>query len=64
MSTTADAPQSEEEKVVGWRLHTLIEAGYPMALAEEVARSDADLHCAVELVESGCEYATAAKILL
>ena len=47
-----------------WRLHVLIEAGYPLPLAEKLAASEADLHTAVELVEQGCEPATAAEILL
>jgi hypothetical protein len=43
----------------------LIEAGYPLQLAERLAASDADLHLAVELVSSrGCAYETAAEILL
>ena len=56
--------QSEREKVAGWRLHVLIEAGYPLPLAERLAQSDADLHTAVELVRKGCEPLTAAEILL
>jgi hypothetical protein len=43
----------------------LIEAGYPLSLAERLAASDADLHLAVELVRSrGCAHETAAEILL
>ena len=68
MSETTDTieieAQSERSKVEGWRLHVLIEAGYPLPLAERLAASDADLHRAVALVESGCEYTTAAEILL
>ncbi|MDX6397278.1 MAG: hypothetical protein QOJ43_686 [Gaiellaceae bacterium] len=56
---------SERAKVESWRLHVLIEAGYPLPLAEKVAAAlDADLHEAVELVRSGCEPRTAAEILL
>jgi hypothetical protein len=54
----------ERAKVESWRLHVLIEAGYPVALAEQLAGSEADLHEAVELVESGCRPETAAEILL
>jgi hypothetical protein len=54
----------ERAKVQGWRLHVLIEAGYPLPLAEKLADSDADLHNAVELVASGCAHETAARILL
>lgn len=62
-----DAPQpiSEREKVEAWRLHTLIEAGYPIVIAEQIAsRFDVDLHQAVELVVAGCAPRLAAEILL
>jgi hypothetical protein len=55
---------SERSKVESWRLHVLIEAGYPLSVAERLAASEADLHLAVELVGNGCEHATAAEILL
>jgi len=55
---------SERAKVESWRLHVLIEAGYPLPLAERLAGSEADLHRAVELVRKGCAHATAAEILL
>ena len=55
---------TESEKVESWRLHVLIEAGYPSELASRIAASEADLHIAVELVKSGCAHATAADILL
>ena len=42
----------------------LIEAGYPVDVAERIADSDADLHEAVELVEQGCVPDIAAQILL
>lgn len=42
----------------------LVEAGYPLPLAEKIAHSEADLHRAVELVLAGCAYETAAEILL
>jgi hypothetical protein len=42
----------------------LIEAGYPLSLAEMIAHSDADLHRAVEILHSGCTPETAAEILL
>jgi hypothetical protein len=56
--------QTERGKVESWRLHVLIEAGYPLNLAERLAGSEADLHLAVELVSNGCEHETAAEILL
>ena len=46
------------------RLHVLIEAGYPLALAERIAASEVDLHAAVELLTAGCSPETAAEILL
>jgi hypothetical protein len=64
MTQTAEFPQTEREKVESWRLHVLIEAGYPLELAEKIAHSEADLHHAVELVRAGCTHETAAEILL
>jgi hypothetical protein len=64
MPQTIEQPQTEREKVESWRLHVLIEAGYPLALAEKLAHSEADLHVAVELVTAGCRFETAAEILL
>jgi len=55
---------SERSKVESWRLHVLIEAGYPLHVAERLAVSEADLHVAVELVKSGCAHVVAAEILL
>ena len=56
---------SERAKVESWRLHVLIEAGYPLPLAEKVAQSPADLHEAVTIVaERGCDPQLAAQILL
>ena len=57
-------PQTERAKVESWRLHVLIEAGYPLPLAERLAGSEADLHHAVDLVSAGCSAETAAEILL
>ena len=54
----------ESSKVESWRLHILIEAGYPAPLAEKIASSEADLHRAVEILQSGCTPETAAEILL
>ena len=56
--------EGERAKVESWRLHVLIEAGYPLHLAERLAASEADLHRAVELVSTGCGHTTAAEILL
>ena len=56
--------ETERSKVESWRLHVLIEAGYPLTLAERLAASEADLHLCVELVGNGCGHETAAEILL
>ena len=56
--------QTERSKVESWRLHVLIEAGYPLPLAERLAASEADLHIAVDLVRAGCTASIAAEILL
>ena len=63
--TTVEPGRDERAKVESWRLHVLMEAGYPLPLAERVAQSDADLHDAVSLVtERGCSPEVAARILL
>jgi hypothetical protein len=54
----------ESSKVESWRLHVLMEAGYPLPLAERLAGSEADLHRAVELVGQGCAPETAVEILI
>ena len=64
MSELINTEGSERSKVESWRLHVLIEAGYPLALAERLAGSEADLHRAVDLVDLGCTHETAAEILL
>ena len=64
MAQVAEPTQSERAKVESWRLHVLLDAGYPLALAERLAHSEADLHQAVELVRSGCRHELAAEILL
>lgn len=64
MNQLVETPQDERSKVESWRLHVLMEAGFPLPLAEKIAQSEADLHRAVELVRGGCEHETAARILL
>ena len=61
---TIEAAENERSKVESWRLHVLMEAGYPLPLAERIASSEADLHRAVELIGSGCAPETAAENLL
>ena len=56
--------QDERSKVESWRLHVLIEAGYPRARAEPLVGFDADQHRGGELVVQGCSPQTATEILL
>lgn len=56
--------ETEADRVVCWRASELIRAGYPDALAIDLAeRSDVDLHAALELVGQGCPPDLAARIL-
>jgi hypothetical protein len=54
------------DSIVTWRLQVLLEAGYPVELAEQLAAAKhVDLHYAVELVKvKRCEPKTAAELLL
>jgi hypothetical protein len=63
--TTLEREQDERGKVESWRLHVLMEAGFPLPIAERIAQSDADLHEAVDLIgRRGCTPEVAAQILL
>ena len=63
--STVEVERDERAKVESWRLHVLMEAGFPLPLAERIAQSQADLHEAVTLVnERGCRPELAAEILL
>jgi hypothetical protein len=65
MTEIAEYEQTERERVAGWRLHVLIEAGYPLPYAERIAQSHSDLHEAVSLIRHrGCSPEVAAQILL
>jgi hypothetical protein len=67
MAETTEAPlwhENEPAKVESWRLHILLEAGYPVHLAERIAASEVDLHDAVLLLSRGCDPVTATEILL
>jgi len=67
MAETVETPlwrEDEQSKVESWRLHVLIEAGFPLPVAERLAVSGVDLHECVELVAHGCTPTTAAEILL
>lgn len=57
--------ETEAERVEVWRLKVLLDAGYPLKIAERLAeRPDIDLHLAVRLIEQGCRPGMAALILL
>ena len=59
-----DLQQDQAARVEAWRLHVLLKAGYPLRVAERLAKSQADLHHAVEILERGCTPHTAARILV
>lgn len=59
-----EEPMPEGEKIELWRMHVLVEAGYPLTCAERMAELEhIDLHRAVELVEAGCPPYVAERIL-
>ncbi len=64
MTEIVEYEQTDRDRVASWRLHQLIEAGYPVHLAERLAHSEADLHRAIELLRSGCDAKVAAEILI
>jgi hypothetical protein len=59
-----DLQEDQEAQVEAWRLHVLLKAGYPLRVAERLAKSQADLHHAVQMLERGCTPHTAARILV
>ncbi len=64
-ATELNPVQTETEKVERWRAETLERVGYDIVSAYELAaRSDVDLHRAIELVEAGCPPELALRILL
>jgi hypothetical protein len=58
-----EQPRANPADVEAWRLHVLLQAGYPLKVAERLACSTADLHMAVDLLERGCTAHVAARIL-
>ncbi|HEU0193417.1 MAG TPA: hypothetical protein VFQ71_04420 [Gaiellales bacterium] len=67
MGGTVELVQSERDQaaeVEAWRLHVLLQAGYPLRVAERLAKSRADLHVAVEILDRGCTPHMAARILV
>jgi hypothetical protein len=57
-------PRAASAEVEAWRLHVLLQAGYPLKVAERIAGSDADLHRAVQMLDRGCAPHMAARILV
>lgn len=59
----ARQPAGPPVDVVAWRASQLYEAGFPWALANSLARTRADLHELLSLVDAGCPPDLAARIL-
>jgi hypothetical protein len=49
--------------VVGWRASRLLDSGFPVDLAQSLARQRVDLHALLQLVDRGCPPHLAARIL-
>jgi hypothetical protein len=57
--------ETEDERVIRWRMEQLANVGYSWACAMVIAANrDIDLHQAVALVRRGCPVDTAVRILL
>jgi hypothetical protein len=62
---TDDVPETEHERVLGWRWEELRRAGYGFQDALLLAVSlDVDLHLATDLLARGCPSDTALRILV
>jgi hypothetical protein len=60
----AHALEREGQAVVSWRREQLVGTGFPLPLADRLARdSRYDLHAVIELVERGCSPDLAVRIL-
>jgi hypothetical protein len=60
-----DLPETEEDRVLGWRFDQLARAGFDDEAALVLALSrDVDLHLATSLLDRGCPPGTALSILL
>jgi hypothetical protein len=56
--------EREAREVASWRRDQLLDAGFPLPLAERLAREHRyDLHALIELVERGCPPELAVRIL-
>ena len=58
-------PRQSSAEAIGWRRRSLRDAGFPTALAEQVAIDlRLDLHTVLQLVDRGCPPELAVRILL
>jgi hypothetical protein len=65
MPAVHETIETESERVERWRAEVLSRAGYePVDAIELAARTDVDLHQAIELVERGCPVEVAVQILI
>jgi hypothetical protein len=56
--------RGEAHGVISWRCERLVQSGFPLALATELAHDARfDLHRLIELVERGCPPELAGRIL-
>jgi hypothetical protein len=63
MRTTTTSEQTGQE-VVGWRREQLVGSGFPLPLADRLAKDARyDLHALIELTERGCRPELAVRIL-
>ena len=61
---TTTSTEREQDEVFAWRRSQLVRSGFPLRLAERVARDGHyDLHRLIELVEHGCAPDLALRIL-
>ena len=65
MAAAETTTESEQERIERWRAGELERAGYePAAAALLAARTDVDLHYAIDLLRNGCNPELALQILL
>jgi hypothetical protein len=63
MRTTTTSERTGQE-VVGWRREQLVGTGFPLRLADRLAKDTRyDLHALIELTERGCAPELAVRIL-
>jgi hypothetical protein len=56
---------TEDERVVAWRIESLLRVGYDDSAAIHLAESrEVDLHLACRILDGGCPVETALRILL